>query len=112
MSKKKGGVRFRKGLTDILIIAPHAAVITEKDGTKSYKNDKRTGLIAEEMQKQLGCSALINDSVKRIERKYNSIIGAKEDKDFIRNLRNVLNSKGRTLVVWIHGIGKAGHCLV
>ncbi len=50
------GIRFLNGKTDILIVAPHGPVI---DGV--YQNDLRTGVIAEEIQRRLGCSAVIND---------------------------------------------------
>jgi hypothetical protein len=70
MSKKKAGVRFLKGSTDILIVPPHAAVISDKNGKKEYKNDKRTGLIAEELRKQLKFYAIINDAFLKRTNKY------------------------------------------
>lgn len=70
MSTKKAVVRFLKGSTDILIIAPHAAVIKDKNGKNEYKNDKRTGIIAEELRKQLKCYAIINDAFLKPTNKY------------------------------------------
>ena len=51
MIKEYEGIRFLAGTTDILIAAPHAPII---DGV--YQNDARTGIIAEEIQRELGCS--------------------------------------------------------
>ena len=101
-------VWFIPGATDILLIAPHAAVVIKKDGRRLYKNDERTGLIARAIEKQLECSALINTRINRSELDYNVREDAEKDPIFINNMRSVLDAKGPTLVVWIHGIGKKG----
>jgi pterin-4a-carbinolamine dehydratase len=115
MTKHVAGIRFRKGPTDILIIAPHAAVITDKAGTKIYKNDRRTGIIAEELQKQLRCYAIINDSFLKPTNKYPQnlinhrldlykLVQAKKHPEFLDHIKKVADSDGHILILWIHGM--------
>jgi hypothetical protein len=97
--KKPPGIKFIEGATDILIIAPHGVNVP---GVKN--DDNRTDILARAIAKKLKCSALINDSVKRSECNYNRIADATQDKRFIASIRKVLDTKGPTLVVWIHGM--------
>ena len=101
MAKNKKIVEIVEGKTDILLIAPHGVNVS---GVK--KDDKRTAILTSEIAKELklGCSALINDSIKRTELDYNIIAEATKDKEFIKNIRSVLDAEGPTLVVWIHGL--------
>jgi hypothetical protein len=95
-SGKNKAVKFFKGSTDVLVIAPHGVKTKPMD-------DNRTDIVACRIAKQLGCSALINDRIKRSERNYNDRNHAEKDHAFIMDLRSVLASKGHTLVLWIHG---------
>ena len=52
MTKRSSGIRFIPGSTDILIVAPHGPVIAAE-----YQNDLRTGIVAAEIQRELGCTA-------------------------------------------------------
>jgi hypothetical protein len=87
-------VKFQKDKTDILVIAPHGVM----------GDDDRTDIIASTMAEKLGCSSLINNTIKREQCDYNKINEAEKDADFISNIRSVLDADGFTLVVWIHGI--------
>jgi hypothetical protein len=97
MQKKK--VKIIKGSTDILIIAPHGV-----RGTRVRKDDINTDLLAKAIAEELGCSAIINDSIKRSVCDYNRISKATKDKRFISEIRKVLDAVGPTMVVWIHGL--------
>ena len=55
---KTGQVKFFKESTDVLVIAPHGV---NKKGVK--RDDSRTDIVAATIADELGCSALINDSV-------------------------------------------------
>ena len=101
MTKNKKNIEMVEGKTDILLIAPHGVNVS---GVK--KDDKQTDLLTSEIAKKLHCSALINNSIKRTVRNYNSIAGATKDKEFIKNIRSVLDAEGPTLVVWLHGMSK------
>ena len=99
MSKQNKSIKFIKGSTDVLVIAPHGIKTKPRD-------DKNTDAIATEITKQLGCSALINDSIKRSKRDYNNSADAETDENFIKNFKSVLDAEGPTLVLWIHGYDK------
>ena len=79
-------VKFIKGSTDVLVIAPHGV---NKKGVK--RDDKRTDIVATKISEELNCSALINDSIKRTAQNYNNSEGAESDKNFIKNLRYFLH---------------------
>ena len=98
MPRQKKRVEFTERATDILIIAPHGV------RGKGIRKDTNTDILARMIAEELGCSALINDSIKRSECNYNSIADATQDKRFIAGIRKVLDAKGPTLVVWIHGM--------
>jgi len=95
-AKELLSVKFIKGSTDVLVIAPHGVRTEPMD-------DERTDRVASEIANQLGCSALINDSINRKERDYNRRNIAEKDDEFITNFRSVLDADGATLVLWIHG---------
>jgi hypothetical protein len=99
MPNRKKSVKFIKGSTDVLVIAPHGIKTKPRD-------DKNTDAIATEITNQLGCSALINDSSKRSKLDYNSRADAETDEKFIKNFRSILDTEGPTLVLWIHGYDK------
>ncbi len=110
MLKKTNGICFLKGSTDILAIAPHGPVIN-----RDYQNDIRTGVIVEELHKKLGCSAIINNrffkpkgSITKNAAKYfldlYRIDHARKVPGYLEHIRNIVESDGKTLVVWVHGI--------
>ena len=94
-------VEFIPGKTDILVIAPHGVSVPGVDN-----DDTNTAFLARKIADDLKCSALINHSIKRTTVDYNRKKEAEKDKDFIGNFRSVLDAKGPTLVVWIHGYDK------
>ena len=93
---KSNGIKFIKGTTDILIIAPHGV------RGKGIRKATNTDILAKMIAKNLKCSALINDRIRRSECKYNSIADATKDKKFISEIRRVLNARGSTIVIWLH----------
>lgn len=110
MGKKIKGVRFIPGSTGVLVVAPHGPVIDGK-----YQNDLRTGIIAEEIQKKLGCCAIINDRfVKPVADIPKSLENCLLDMFKIGNaakvpgyldlIQEVVDGNGKTLVIWVHGI--------
>jgi hypothetical protein len=110
MTVKFSGIRFIPGSTDNLIVAPHGPVI---DG--EYQNDLRTGIIAEEIQQNLGCCAIINDrffkpTVKIPKSLENYLLDlfridhGKKVPGYLDRIKEVVDSNGKTMVVWVHGI--------
>ena len=91
-------VKFIKGSTDVLVIAPHGVNVPGVN-----RDDSRADLVAAAIAEELGCSALINDCFKRTIRDYNTRNGAEQDKEFIGKLKSVLDADGYTLILWIHG---------
>ena len=65
-------VKFIQGATDILIIVPYGA---SAKGVK--KDDDETHIVADTIAKELGCSALINNSIKRTEMDYKFFEGVR-----------------------------------
>ncbi|MDF1592101.1 MAG: hypothetical protein P1P89_11345 [Desulfobacterales bacterium] len=110
MTERDSGIRFIPGSTDILIVAPHGPVI---DG--EYQNDVRTGVIAAEVQRELGCTAVINDRffkpkgdiTKSFEKYHLDLFridhAGKVSAYFDRIAETVKNSL-KTVIVWVHGI--------
>ena len=110
MIKEYEGIRFLAGTTDILIAAPHAPII---DGV--YQNDVRTGIIAEEIQRELGCCAIINDRFFKpkgeVKKSFDNffldlfrIDHSGKVPGYLERIRQIVDSEGKTLVVWVHGI--------
>lgn len=110
MKPSTTGIRFLTGSTDILVIAPHGPVIH-----RDYQNDIRTGIIAEELHKKLGCSAIINDRFRKPTGTISKdaanyvldlyrIDHAGKVPGYLEQIRKIVESKGKTLVIWIHGI--------
>jgi len=104
------GIQILEGSTDILVIAPHSPII---DGT--YENDIRTGLIAEEIQRQIGCTAIINrkffkpkGKVKKNAENYfldlYRVDHSHKVPGYIDAIRDVVSNEGKTFVFWLHGI--------
>jgi len=85
-------IKFRK--IPILLIAPHGVL----------GNDDNTNLLAKDAAKELKCSVIINDSVKREELDYNIIKDARKDPKILPAIRSFLKKNNHALVVWIHGI--------
>ena len=93
-----------------MICAPHGPLI---DG--QYQNDIRTGIIAEEIQRELGCSAIINDlffkpkgPIKKSFANYFldlfRIDHSSKVPGYLERIRQIVDSDGKTLVLWVHGI--------
>jgi hypothetical protein len=99
MAAQEKQVKIIEGSTDLLIIAPHGV-----RGKMVRKDDINTDFLADAVAEELGCSAIINDSIKRSECDYNRISKATKDKRFISGIRKVLDADGSTLLVWIHGL--------
>ena len=104
------GIQILEGSTDILLVAPHSPII---DG--AHENDIRTGLIAEQIHRQLGCTAVINHKfvkpkgeIKKNAEKYfldlYRVDHSHEVPGYIDVIRDVATSDGKTFVFWLHGI--------
>lgn len=110
MEKSINGIRYLPGSTDILIIAAHGPFI---DG--EYQNDLRTGVIAEEIHKQLGCYTIINDrffkpkgKIKKSSSDYFldmfRIDHAGKVPAYLDTIEKIVKSSETTRVIWLHGI--------
>ena len=104
------GIRYLMGATNVLIIAPHGPLIKG-----SYQNDIRTGIIAEGLHKQLGCSTIINDryfkpkgSIKKNAAEYFldlfRIDHALKVPGYLEQIREIIDTDGKTIIIWLHGI--------
>lgn len=114
-------IKIIKGSTDILLIAPHACI---RNGEP--KDDENTGPITEAVARQIGCSAIINTHYhkpddkkyppgykpKRNEYPYgfendnlnlNVIADAEKIPGYLGSVRAVVETPGKTTVIWIHG---------
>lgn len=110
MDRDNAGVRFIFGTTDLLVAAPHGPVIEGR-----YVNDIRTGVVAGEIQRLLGCCAVINDgwvkptidhAKSRKARRLDLFKTANAAKvpGYLETIRDIVDAKGHTTVVWVHGI--------
>ena len=110
MVKSINGIRYLTGSTDILLVAPHGPVI---DG--QYQNDLRTGVIAEEMHRQLDCYTIINDRFfkpkGKVKKNYDQyfldlfrIDHAGKVPAYLDTIEEVVKREGQTRVIWLHGI--------
>jgi hypothetical protein len=110
MAKRSSGIRFIPGSTDILIVAPHGPVI---DG--EYQNDLRTGIIATEIQRELGCTTVINDRFfkpkgeikKNVENYFLDLFRidhAAKVPEYTDRISKTVKSSSKTVVIWVHGI--------
>ncbi len=110
MTKTSYGIRYLTGTTNILVIAPHGPLIKG-----SYQNDIRTGIIAEGLHKQLGCSAIINDSyfkpkgdIKKDAARHLldvfRVDHAGKVPGYLEQIREIIESNGKTIAIWLHGI--------
>ena len=96
---KKAGFRVRIRDTRILLVAPHGKATPPKD---DFNTDKITLAIA----KRLKCSAIVNDVFKRDGkggRDFNLGLTTPKHKQFINEIKKIVDADGHTLVVWIHG---------
>lgn len=110
MAERPSGIRFIPGSTGILIVAPHSPVI---DG--EYQNDIRTGIVAAEIQRVLGCTAVINDrffkpkgDIKKSFENYHldlfRIDHAAKVPPYFDRIAETLKNSPKTVIVWVHGI--------
>ncbi len=110
MEKYVEGIRFLPGATDILVVAPHGPIV---DG--EYYNDVRTGVIAEKIQRELGCCAIVNDRfVKPTMETARSTGDFRLDlfrtdhggkvPGYLERIKELVHQDGKTLVLWVHGI--------
>ena len=89
------------GDTRLLLIAPHG-FHQEKPEVKT--NDDYTGHITEIVANNLGCSAIINFNVHRDIINFNHYSVENECPEFIEAIKRVVDTYGKSIVVWIHGI--------
>jgi len=83
--------------THILLIAPHGVA-------KKPRDDINTDRLTFRIAKRLKCSAIVNDVFKRTDLDFNDIADASTHETFIPAIRRVVDTPGRTLVIWVHGI--------
>lgn len=109
MIQSPPGVRLIPGHPHILVVAPHGPFIRGR-----YQNDVLTGVIAEEIQRELGCYAIINDlyfkpkgPIKKDLTQYildlYRIDHAGKVPGYLDAVKAVVNSQDKTLVLWMHG---------
>ena len=106
-----------EGDTRLLLIAPHGKIEKPMD-------DMNTGFITQAVAESLGCSAIINYKFNKKKKKgvkwedvinFNDVSVEKRCPEFIQAIKKVVDSEGKTFVVWIHGIhddnieGEAGN---
>ena len=110
MAQGHNGIRIIPGAKDILIVAPHGPIING-----AYQNDLRTGVIAEEIQRRLGCYAIINDRffkpkgkiTKSFENSFLDLFRidhAQKVRRYTDRIKDVATNSGKTLIIWVHGI--------
>jgi hypothetical protein len=110
MTDISDGIRFIEGSGNFLVIAPHGPFIGG-----AYQNDLRTGIIAEEIQRRLKCAAVINDRffkpkgpIKKDAANYFldvfRIDHAGKVSGYLDGIRDIVDSPGKTTVLWVHGI--------
>ena len=114
------GIRILPGKTNVLIVAPHGAFQTLKNGKRKYRNDFRTGLIAEAIHKHkdAGWFTIINDAFIKPDEDKNEepdfkakrldlfkIEQAKLVPGYLEAIKSAVDAhEGKTLVVWVHGM--------
>jgi hypothetical protein len=111
-------IRYLEGETKgILIVAPHGPYETKDDKIK-YRNDKRTGIIAEDIHKILGCFTIINDAYIKPDEDEKETASLKDKRldlfkvkqaekvpGYLKAIKDAVdNHDGKTLVIWLHGI--------
>lgn len=110
MPENFNGIQIIHGLTDIFVIAPHGPVVNGKP-----RNDLNTGKIAEMIHAELDCSVILNYSfLKPTDNNPQSLENqrldlfkfahAKKHPNFLNYIKDIVDSEGKTLVVWVHGI--------
>ena len=115
------GIRILPGTTNVLIVAPHGAFQTLKSGKRKYRNDEKTGIIAEAIHKHkdAGWFTVINDDFIKPDEDENEepdfrakrldlykIEQAELVPGYLEAIKGAVDAnKGKTLVVWIHGMG-------
>ena len=103
----------------VLIVAPHGAC-QEIEGKIEYRNDYRTGIIAEEIHKIMDCPTIINNSyIKPVVNKKLTETPSLKDKrldlykikqaeqvpEYLNQIEKTANNHdGKTIVIWLHGI--------
>ena len=127
----KDDIDLIEGHTNILLIAPHGVETDPFD-------DIGTAELTRQIQKHLGCSAVINTAFRKLtgskpEKRNNRIASfeakvlnlnlvdhAQQVKDFTDKIKKVVDAEGLTYAFWIHGIadgnieqiGKDVQCLL
>lgn len=101
------------GRTHVLVVAPHGPFIRGR-----YQNDVLTGVIAEQIQRELRCYAIINDlyfkpkgPLKKNRAKFildlYRIDHARKVPGYLDAIKAVVADNGKTLVLWVHGLSDA-----
>jgi len=112
MTKLSPGIRYLAGTSDLLVVAPHGPKI---DG--QFKNDIRTGIIAEQLHRLTGCTALINDrffkpagdltkSLPAFLLDLYRIDHSARVPGYLETIGQVVAVGPKTLVLWVHGIAE------
>jgi hypothetical protein len=115
---KIDGIRILPGDTDVVVVAPHGSYEILASGKINYRNDERTGLIAEALHKQTGWLTLINDAFIKpdtepevspnLENKRLDLFKFEQaDKvpGYLAAIKNAVDeNRGKTLVIWLHGL--------
>lgn len=87
---KNDGLEIIEKSTHVLLIASH-------------KEEYNTGDLVRKVAKALGCCAIINKSISRIDQDLNRIPATEVYNTFIPAIERVLNEEGPTKVFFIHG---------
>lgn len=104
------GIRYIPGNDGFLIIAPHGPFI---DG--EFQNDIRTSIIAENIQQNLNCHAIINDLFFKpkgpIKKSFDNffldlyrIDHSRKVSGYLSRIEEIIQNGSKTYVVWVHGI--------
>ena len=113
MNSLSPGIRVIPGHRRILVVAPHGPYFQGR-----YRNDLLTGVMAEAIQGELGCSAVINDRffkpkgpLRKNRHKFildlYRIDHAGKVPGYLEAIRSVVDADGKTLLLWLHGLSDA-----
>ena len=112
------GIRILPGTTNVLIVAPHGPFEILESGRRKYRNDLRTGIIAEAIYNETGWFTIINDAFIRPDEENKEepnfkaklldlfkIRHAKQVPGYLAAIKDAVDAhEGKTLVVWVHGM--------
>lgn len=112
------GIRVLPGDAGVVLVAPHGSFESGPDGKPHYRNDERTGLIAEAVYEESSWFTVINDAfikpntepqvepnlkTKRLD--LFKIEQADKVPGYLDAIKNAIDAHtGKTLVIWLHGM--------